>query len=132
MSAYTARRRFISDARVTKVQYPGSIAVNLNTVQSGIYCNPDFTVLNYAIPCPFGCANLFVPPIVCVDIYDGGLSNTNANIIYEGGNSTTESLNILNGVAGNCDGNALNNITYDGGNVGTNSGNVFDGGNSSS
>ena len=49
---YTNRVRTQSQARVTKVQYPGSISNNYDPLFSSIDCNPSYNVLDYkGTPC---------------------------------------------------------------------------------
>jgi hypothetical protein len=48
--AYINKRRFIAENNVTKVEYPGKVAVNFNNMYAGIRCNPLFQILNYSKP----------------------------------------------------------------------------------
>ena len=46
-SCYTDLRRTVAYAKNRKVQYPGSVAKNWETLQAALPCNPDFTIQNY-------------------------------------------------------------------------------------
>lgn len=48
-ACYTNKRRVLAEASVTKVEYPGKIAVN-NGALSVRNCSPDFQVLSYTKP----------------------------------------------------------------------------------
>lgn len=48
-ACYTNKVRTESQARVTKVPYPGNIATNQNPLYASIACNPVFTVLSYPV-----------------------------------------------------------------------------------
>jgi hypothetical protein len=49
-ACYTNKVRTDSQARVTKVPYPGNVATNQNPLYASIACNPIFSVLRYAPP----------------------------------------------------------------------------------
>ena len=89
-SRYTAMRRTVATANVTKVHYPTNIALNYNSMYSTIACNPTYSLFMYEdAPC---CK---IPPILCVT-YDGGYSNTNYSTVLNGGDSTS-SFRALDG-----------------------------------
>lgn len=46
-ASYINKVRTEAQARVTKVQYPQTIATNQNPLYSSIACNPNFEKLNY-------------------------------------------------------------------------------------
>lgn len=48
---YTNKLRVNAEARLTKVQFPGKIALNINPIQSSVRLSPDFSKINYTIPC---------------------------------------------------------------------------------
>ena len=49
-ACYTNKRRVIAEASLTKVQYPGKVAVNNDVILSVRNCSPDFSVLHYFKP----------------------------------------------------------------------------------
>ena len=81
-SHYTAMRRTVATANVTKVHYPTNIALNYNPMYSSIGCNPAYSLFMYEdAPC---CK---IPPTTPCIIYDGGYSNNNYPAILDGGGS---------------------------------------------
>jgi hypothetical protein len=96
---YTNRKRVLAEAALTKVQYPGRVAVN-NVILSVQNCQPNFSVLDY-IP-PVNCrkyksCNPVVPEPTLGSILDGGNYTTESTTVLDGGNYTTESTTILDG-----------------------------------
>jgi len=87
---YTAMRRTVATANVTKVHYPTNIAKNYDSLYSAIACNPNFSVFMYANkPC---CK---IPPVnPCPAVYDGGDPLQTSNVIFDGGN-TTQTSNVI-------------------------------------
>jgi hypothetical protein len=51
---YTNRIRTLSEAKVTKVQYPGRQALSYVPIQSTAGCSPNYNPIKYTIPC---CSN---------------------------------------------------------------------------
>jgi hypothetical protein len=99
-SAYINKIRVKTEAKTRKVQYPGMIALNTNSIYAAINCNPVFDVLRYmytgkCIPCPSELVN--IPS--CNGILEGGtynnsfcmiLDGSGNEIIYDGGYANTE------------------------------------------
>ena len=46
-SCYTNKVKITAYAKNTKVDYPGHVAKNWETLQAALPCNPEFTVQNY-------------------------------------------------------------------------------------
>ena len=46
-SCYTNKVKVVAYAKNRKVEYPGHVAKNWETLQATLPCNPDFTVQNY-------------------------------------------------------------------------------------
>lgn len=89
-SRYTAMRRTVATANVTKVHYPTNIAKNYNPIYSTIGCNPTYSLFIYADkPC---CKIPAINP--CPPIYDGGDPSQISTVILDGGN-TTQTSNII-------------------------------------
>lgn len=119
--AYTNKLRILAEAAITKVQYPGRIALNKNPILSTINCSPDFSVIDY-VPIPKCC--VFNPlNNICIDILDGGMSQTIGYIIYDGncldicyvlsgGNANTETI---------CQNTTILTIVFDCGSASTDS-----------
>lgn len=58
-SCYTAKKQFIAENRVTKVEYPQHVAKNYDPLYSGVACNARYNQIQYLqIRC--------TKPIVCV------------------------------------------------------------------
>jgi hypothetical protein len=121
--AYTNKLRLLAEAGVTKVQYPGRIALNKNPILSTSNCSPDFSVINY-IPNPRCCvySQKNIPVIdLCIDTLDGGLSQTNGYIIYDG--NCKSNCYIISGGDSNtsitCENITILEIVYDGGSAST-------------
>lgn len=95
--AYTNKRRTQAEASLLKVQYPGRVALNTNSLYSSRNCLPNFQQLNYVdnICCKFRRVVQSAPGLG--SILDGQNSGTNAPIILDGGNSGTNSTTILDG-----------------------------------
>lgn len=96
---YTNRKRVLAEAALTKVQYPGKIAVN-NAILSVQNCQPNFSVLDYTplVNCSkCKLPNPVIPEPSLGDILDGGNYTTESTTILDGGNYTTESTTILDG-----------------------------------
>ena len=92
-SRYTAMRRTVATANVTKVHYPTNIAKNYNALYATIACNPNFSLFVYADkPC---CKISPVNP--CPPIYDGGNPTQTSNVIFDGGNTTQISNTVYDG-----------------------------------
>lgn len=49
-ACYTNKIRVKAEANVTKVEYPGKIAVNNDPILSTQNCSPNYAVLNYVKP----------------------------------------------------------------------------------
>ena len=93
-SRYTAMRRTIATANVTKVHYPTNIAKNYDSLYSTIGCNPTYSLFMYADPpcckIPSSIPSPIVydggnPSQVSTQIYDGGHPSETSNVIYDGG-----------------------------------------------
>ena len=131
--AYTNRRRILAEVGVPKVQYKKFIAQNRNPLAATINCNPDFRTLQYkdVCMCPFNGYGPYVPipptpPPICIPTYDGGISTTNANIIFSGSSSISiPTLPILEG--GIQPSNNTTEQIYDGGISTTSAGTVLTG-----
>ena len=83
-SAYINKVRVRREATATKVQYPGSIALNTNPIYAAINCNPVFDVLRYmytgkCIPCA---SDIVIPP--CNGVLEGGTYNNSFCMILDG------------------------------------------------
>ena len=102
---YTAMRRTMATANVTKVHYPTNIALNYNPLYSTIACNPRYEPFMYEDPpkCLPPCPSPPIPPpdictsvfdglyseiIFCLPPIDGGPSNVINPKLFDGGNST--------------------------------------------
>lgn len=99
-ACYTNKRRILAQASVTKVQYPGRIAVNNDSIFSVINCNSDYDTIDYITTKPCCVSPIVVPPQPppsFSDILDGGNYITESTDILDGGNYTTESGTILDG-----------------------------------
>ncbi len=102
--AYINRIKVQSQARNTKVQYPGGKATNYNPLYATCASNPNFSILNYTLICAF-CDRPPPPPPPpppsCLptsgQILDGLLSNSNATCILDGGLSNSNYTPILDG-----------------------------------
>ena len=81
-SRFTAMRRTVATANVTKVHYPTNIAKNYDALYATIGCNPTYSLFMYPDP---PCCKI-PPPSSCIT-YDGGYSNNNYSIILDGGDS---------------------------------------------
>ena len=122
--AYTNKLRILAEAAVTKVHYPGRVALNKNPILSTINCSPDFSVVNY-VENPKCC--VYIPPIVipdeCINTLDGGVSETIGYIIYDG--NCLDICNVLSGGDSNtaitCENIFVLEIIYDCGSASTNS-----------
>jgi len=102
--AYINRIKVQSQARNTKVQYPGGKATNYNPLYATCASNPNFSILNYTLICalcdrPVG--SYFQPSPSCLptsgQILDGLLSNSNATCILDGGLSNSNYTPVLSG-----------------------------------
>lgn len=83
-AAYTNKRRVSAEASNNKVQYPGNVARNSQSLAPACPINPNFQVLNY-IGISLGCqAQLYKQITVEVITYDGGSSSTEASKILLG------------------------------------------------
>ena len=62
-SCYTNKVKIVAYAKNKKVEYPGGVAKNWETLQATLPCNPDFTIQTYAasLPCNYNptCFTLF-------------------------------------------------------------------------
>ena len=101
-ACYTNRRRVLAEASVTKVQYPGRVATNNDTILSVRNCSPDYDIMNYVTTKPCCVSPIVVPPEppqppVISGILDGGNFTTQSMNILDGGNYATESTTILDG-----------------------------------
>jgi len=100
-SRYTAMRRTIATANVTKVHYPTNVAKNYDALYSTIGCNPTFSLYMYADPpcCKIPPPPLPpVPPVPCSVIYDALFaSNDECMQILDGGNALNNFTNIVDG-----------------------------------
>lgn len=105
--AYINRIKVQSQARNTKVQYPGGKATNYNPLYATCASNPNFSILNYTpisafCDRPVGlCFQPSPPAPSCLptsgQILDGLLSNSNATCILDGGFSSSNYTPILDG-----------------------------------
>jgi hypothetical protein len=101
-AGYTNRIRTRTQANLTKVQYPTKQSVNYNPLQSAIGCNPNYSRLNYIIPCckPIRCFKDFIlnggsiivfytlnggTPTLSGLSFSGGISLGSGQITYRGG-----------------------------------------------
>jgi hypothetical protein len=48
-AAYTNRVKVIAQAKNTKVDYPGHVAKNSDTLKATLGCSPNYTIQNYVI-----------------------------------------------------------------------------------
>jgi len=48
--SFTNGVRVQAEARLTKVQFPGKIAKNLNPLEAAVALSPDFTPIKYTLP----------------------------------------------------------------------------------
>ena len=99
-SRYTAMRRTVATANVTKVHYPTNIALNYNPLYSTIGCNPTYSLFMYADPpcCKIPPPIPPLPPSICSDIYDGLFSQTIECIfVLDGNNSQSNNFESYNG-----------------------------------
>jgi hypothetical protein len=106
--AYINRIKVQSQARNTKVQYPGGKATNYNPLYATCASNPNFSILNY-IPISAFCdrpvGSCFQPSSSCLptagEILDGGDSfvpeNVTAICIFDGGFSSSNYTPVLSG-----------------------------------
>jgi hypothetical protein len=92
--AYTNRVRILAEASLTKIQYPGRIAID-NRLSASVNCSRNFDPIVYTDIC----RRCIVPPSLDVMIprYLGGNALTQSNVIFDGGNSATNSSRILSG-----------------------------------
>lgn len=142
-SRYTAMRRTVATANVTKVHYPKNIAKNYDSLYASIACNPNFSVFMYPNkPC---CKIPPLPPVnPCPPIYDGGDPTQTSNVILDGGSDPAQTSNtIYDGgspfdscyptnpcptVYDGGDPTQTYNVILDGGNTTPNSNTIYDGG----
>jgi len=61
-SCFTDLRRTVAYAKNRKVQYPGGVAKNWETLQAALPCNPNFEIENYVIPACNGPTSCPPPP----------------------------------------------------------------------
>lgn len=120
-ACYTNKRRVLAESSVTKVQYPGKIAVNNDVILSARNCSPDFGVLVYKVlpncnkvcgiaisyPFTYSGGNAFSNPTGWIS---GGNAGNNA-ISYSGGNASSNPTGWISG------GNAGAPLSYGGGNA---------------
>jgi hypothetical protein len=122
-ACYTNRVRTRAQARVTKVQYPGNIAINYDPLYATNGCNPRFNVINYYIvpkTCLLPCVpTIVIPPPTYVPqpggnaytgIFDAGFADSSMPLIVDG-NEFGPPPNVYAG-----DGNATTTI-FSGGNA---------------
>lgn len=132
-SCYTNLRKTVAYAKNKKVNYPGGVAKNWETLQAALPCNPDFTVQNYVgLPIYCGRTNGCGIPILAEPvspfIYSGGSAGTETTNLLTGGSVGTEFSSILSGGSTSTESSAI--IT--GGDRGTQSAKVLSGGNKGS
>ena len=98
-ACYTNKRRVIAEASITKVQYPGKIANNNDSILSVQNCSPNFATLAYYthIICRKNCHKPGPPEPILDNILEGGSGPDEFTTILDGGNGTTESTTILDG-----------------------------------
>lgn len=53
-SCYTNKVKTVAYAKNRKVDYPGHVAKNWETLQATLPCNPNFDVQNYVVTMPCG------------------------------------------------------------------------------
>jgi hypothetical protein len=98
-AGYTNRIRTQSEARVTKVQYPFSDAINYNPLYSSIGCNPQYSRLSYqtkqkcsVVVCPSSSAVIIYYGDGASLIYPDSLNGQHVadppTLIFNGGNSS--------------------------------------------
>ena len=96
-SRFTAMRRTVVNANLTKVHYPTNIAKNYDALYATIGCNPLYSLFTYADPPRCACPPP-PPPPPCSIIYDGLFSSNDECLeILDGGFSNNNFRNILNG-----------------------------------
>ena len=100
--AYINRVRILAENSVLKVQYQKQTALNRNPLLAATNCSPNFGVIVYTevCKCPFnnqGIEQNISPPNPTVGTYDGGDSSTQSSNILDGGSSATNSSNVLSG-----------------------------------
>jgi hypothetical protein len=125
-ACYTNRRRVKAESKLSKIQYPRGIATR-NVYLTAENCKPDYSELTYVWR--FNCVCRPTPPS-CIQIYNGGNSNTVTYIILDGGNAPTNVSNVYSGgtsTTSACTPSILNTLVFSGGNAGTNSSNTYDG-----
>lgn len=117
-ACYTNRRRVLAESSVTKVEYPGKIAVN-DAILSVQNCSPNFQVLFYRSnpscrPCK--------PTPSIIYYYSGGGAFTNPSTGISGGNAFSNPPAWISG------GNAGSPTLYSGGNAFSNPSSGISGG----
>ena len=100
--AYINRVRILAENSVLKVQYQKQTALNRNPLLAATNCTPNFESIVYTevCKCPFnnrGIEQNGPPPNPNVGTYDGGNSLTQSSNILDGGSSATNSSNVLSG-----------------------------------
>jgi hypothetical protein len=87
-----------SQARVTKVEYPGGLASNYDALYSTNNCNPRYDILKYVLKksCILPCVPPVIPPPPPVYVrYFGGVAYTG---ILEGGDAYSEMPLLLDAI----------------------------------
>lgn len=131
-ASFTNKKRVLAEASVTKVQYPGRVANNNDSILSVKNCSPNFDQLEYNVR--FNCPPPQRIPYFGCNI-DGGNSTTESETIILGqgssfifdGNGTCSSTSAFGSMLDG--GNALTNINIviSGGDSSTNNVDIFDG-----
>lgn len=133
-SCYTNLRKTVAYAKNKKVNYPGGVAKNWETLQAALPCNPDFTVQNY-VAVPIYCRKtngcgvpILSDPVSSFILYSGGSAGTESTTLLTGGSVGTEFSSLLSGGSTSTESSAI----LTGGNIGTQSAKVLSGGNKGS
>lgn len=128
-ASFTNRRRVLAEASITKVQYPGRVANNNDSILSVKNCLPDYSELIYKTK--FCCQPPRIPYFGCN--IDGGNSTTESDTILQGDDITR--IFDGNGTCSTAFGSILDggyaamyvDIIIDGGDASTNNVDIFDG-----
>jgi hypothetical protein len=115
-ACYTNRVRIVAYAKNKKVNYPGGVAKNWETLQATLPCSPDFTVQTY-VGVPIYCSQTNACAIAIPVVQPP------SSTIYSGGGAGTESTTILSG-----GGAGTSSSIYSGGGGGTESSTIVSGG----
>ena len=92
--SYTNRIRILAEASTIKAQYPGRM-LSENKILATVNCSLNFNPIVYTDICR-SCVT-YPPANLSIPRYSGGNSSTQSYIVLDGGNSTTNTSNILSG-----------------------------------